>query len=148
MGPTEAHRSPRVGEPMVEIAVFDGMAKLLKKQRRAQKETLAKVLAPEEIRTGDFVAVLAVTYEFPSFFWSPGDFGGPAFDETVRVAFCVPTGGEPRKVLSVCLPFVAVVQPKGGVETLDVRRHRFARLKRSYAKIAWKALGGKDSAWR
>lgn len=100
--------------------------------------TLAKTLAPEEIRCGDFVTPLEEITEWPSFFWSADDSLVPR-EEPVRIRFAAPAGGVPFKVLSLCLPFVLVRHPRGERQTIDVRNCRLAKLDRVYAKAAWKA---------
>jgi hypothetical protein len=111
--------------------------------------TLAKPLAPEEIRAGDFVSPLHVFYDLPSFFWGC-DSKLERREELVRLCYLPETGGVPLKVVSVCLPFVLVKQPNGDRQTLDVRKVRLARLNREYAKAAWKQCKKKtaDSAKR
>ncbi len=106
--------------------------------------TLAKSLAPEDVRVGDYVAPLFETYDYASFFWYCDD----ALDDrsqTVPIRFLASESGVPLKVESVCLPFVLVKHPRRGSFTLDVRRHQLARLDGSYAKQAWKALKQRDS---
>lgn len=100
--------------------------------------TLAKALAPEEIRPGDYVTLLDEIAELPSFFWC-ADAATLPYDEPVRIRFRPQGGGVPLKVQSVCLPFVLVKHPRGEWRTLDVRTCRLARLHRSYARSAWKA---------
>jgi hypothetical protein len=100
--------------------------------------TLAKALAPEEIRRGDFVTLLTVTYEVPSYFWN-ADASTLPRDEPVRIRFVPESGGMPLKVQGVCLPFVLVKGPRDERCTLDVRKCRLARLDRTYAAKAWRA---------
>jgi hypothetical protein len=102
----------------------------------ARGGALAKPLAPEEIRVGDFVTPLHVFYDFPSFFWDDSAIGRR--DETVRICYIPETGGVPLKVKSICLPFLLAKHPRGEQQTLDVRRVRLARLDPTYAKTAWK----------
>ena len=99
---------------------------------------LAKPLAPEEVRTGDFLALLHITYEMPSFLWC-SDAALVPQDQPVRMQFLPEDGGLPLKVRAVCLPFVLVKNAAGEHRTLDLRRYRVARLHPTYAKIAWKA---------
>lgn len=99
---------------------------------------MAKVLAPEDVRAGDYVAVLHVVYELPSFLWC-GESSTVRLDEPVRVPFMPKQGGVPLRVRSVCLPFILVKTPSGTLRNLDVRRHQLARLDRDYARIVWKA---------
>lgn len=99
---------------------------------------VAKVLAPEDVRAGDYVAVLHVVCELPSFLWC-SDSSTVRLDEAVRVPFMPKQGGVPLRVRSVCLPFILVKAPSGTLRILDVRRHLLARLDRAYARIVWKA---------
>jgi hypothetical protein len=99
---------------------------------------LARALAPEEIRSGDFVAMLYVVSEWPSFFWCDDSTLHPR-DEVVRICSTPHGESQPLKVRAVCLPFVLAKAPSGEQKTLDVRRCRLARLERRYARTAWKA---------
>jgi hypothetical protein len=99
---------------------------------------MAKVLAPEDVRAGDYVAILQVVYEMPSYLWC-GDTSTVPIDEPVRIPFIPPQGGMPLKVQSVCLPFILVKTASGKFRNLDVRRHLLARLDRTYARTVWKA---------
>jgi hypothetical protein len=101
--------------------------------------TLAKALAPEEIRPGDYVTPLYMVAEVPSFWWYADAWNLP-HDEPVRLRFTTTCDGAPLRVQSVCLPFVLAKQPNGLSLTLDLRRCQLARLDRAYAKQAWKSL--------
>lgn len=102
----------------------------------ARGGSLAKPLAPEDIRAGDFVTPLHVFYDFPSFYWD--DCSLQRREELVRLCTLPETGGVPLKVVSICLPFVLTRQPNGEKQLLDVRKVRLARLDPMYAKAAWK----------
>ena len=119
------------------------MAELVSQTDPAQAEsTLAKSLAPEDVRVGDFVTPLHEIREWPAFFW----FCDSSFDqhqEMLRVSLLPEKSEAPLKVQSVCLPFVLVKPPKGKAFTLDVRRSRLARISKSYARLAWKAQKNK-----
>jgi hypothetical protein len=104
---------------------------------RADLKT-AKVLAPEDVRAGDYVAVLQVVHEIPSFWWCEG-MGTIRPEEPVRVPFFPKHAGVPLRVRSVCLPFILVKSPTGSLRSLDVRRCRLARLDRAHALAAWRA---------
>lgn len=106
--------------------------------------TLAKALAPEEIRPGDYVALLNVVYELPSFFWCDDAALMPR-EQPVRIQFTPESGSAPLKVKSVCLPYVLVKHPDGRKFTLDVSRSKLARLATDFATLAWKALKGQRS---
>ena len=107
------------------------------RRSRGAEATLAKPLAPEDVRKGDFVGVLYVIYELPSFFWCAESFQIP-HDEPVRLQL-VPEPGPPLKVQSVCVPFVFVKDPVGKQKMLDLRKCRLARLDRDFARTIWKA---------
>lgn len=107
-------------------------------RKAAPEATLARTLAPEEIRPGDFVATLYEIVEFPPWMWCT-DPTLTRRDETVRIRTTPREDSLPLKVRSVCLPFVLVREPCGRDRTLDVRRCRLARLDGEYSAAAWKA---------
>jgi hypothetical protein len=109
------------------------------KSERAAAATLAKALAPEDIRKGDFVAPLYVIAEVPTYWWCAESWN-QRLDEPVRIRFRAPCEGGPFKVRSVCLPFVLVKSAAGEQKTLDLRTYQLARLDREHAKRAWKAM--------
>jgi hypothetical protein len=113
--------------------------KQAKKAKPAPQASLAKPLAPEDVRTGDFVAVLHVVYELPSFLWFPDAALLPP-EEPVRVTFLPGDSGVPLKVRAVCLPFLLVEDALGEHRVLDLRRTNVARLDRGFAKTTWKAI--------
>lgn len=100
---------------------------------------LAKTLAPEDVRVGDFVAPLTEAYDYPSFLWCT-DNALTDRQQTVRIEFLAQESGEPLEVLAVCLPFVLVKNVKGKPQTLDVRRAKLARLDEEYAKKSLHAM--------
>lgn len=106
---------------------------------------LARPLAPEEIRPGDYVAMLLVVVEYPSFLWCDDATLLPR-DEPRRMRFVPHDEPQPLKVEAVCLPYVLGRTPKGAAATLDVRRVRLARLDPEFAAQAWKAYSGKGKS--
>jgi hypothetical protein len=100
---------------------------------------LAKMLAPEDVRAGDYVTLLHVTYQVPSWFWCADSTLLPP-DEPIRIRYLAPEGGLPLKVRSVCLPFVLIESAVGQSCALDLRQCSVARLRKPYARAAWKAL--------
>ncbi len=119
------------------------MADIVSQTEPAHAEsTLAKSLAPEDVRVGDYVTPLHEIREWPAFFWFC-DSSFEQHEELLRVRLLPENSGAPLKVESVCLPFVLVKPAKGKPFTLDVRRSRLARLSKSYARIAWKAQKNK-----
>lgn len=100
---------------------------------------VARILAAEDLRCGDFVGILYETLELPSFHWRcDGQLLPP--DELVRITYQPTEGGTPLKVKAICLPYVFVKQPNGEHKTLDVRRQQLVRLSETYARIVWKTL--------
>jgi hypothetical protein len=111
----------------------------IKATRTAAEATLAKALAPEEIRVGDFVTPLHMIAEVPSYYWFSECWNLPA-NQPVRIRFTCGSDGTPLKVKSICLPFVLLKQATGSQITLDLRKCQLARLDRRHAKRAWKAF--------
>lgn len=87
---------------------------------------VAASVAPEDLRCGDYVAVLSVVHEYPSFFWC-GDSGLLPREEPVRLQL-MQDDGTPLKIKAICLPFVFVKDAHGKHRTLDIRLCRLARL--------------------
>ena len=104
----------------------------------AAEATLAKALAPEDIRPGDYVTPLFVIAEVPSYWWCADSWTLP-LDQLVRIRFTPNCDGMPLRVKSVCLPFVLAKNPAGEQGTIDLRKCQLARLGSAHAKRAWKA---------
>ncbi|MEN0110181.1 MAG: hypothetical protein AAF805_05620 [Planctomycetota bacterium] len=100
--------------------------------------TLAKTLAPEDVRPGDDVAVLDREWEWPAHGcgYDPPIGGEPVLRVRLRPHDATP----PLRVVAVCLPYVFVEPPRGEPRTLDVRAVRLARLDGGYARRVRKAL--------
>ena len=116
-------------------------------EHRRREPTLARTIAAEDLRRGDYVAVLSVVYELPSFLWNCDSTLLPA-DEPVRMRLRGCGGGEPLRVLDACLPFVLVETCRGRSRTLDVRACQLARLDRKYAKRAFRRLSTRKRSRR
>lgn len=101
---------------------------------------LAKRVAPDDLLPGQYVAVLHLVFEYPSYLWMCEGYETP-IDQPVRVTFrpCF-SEHEPLRVLDVCLPFVFVADPRGGHRVLDVRSHQLVTLDKGYSKRVWRAL--------
>jgi hypothetical protein len=102
-----------------------------------EESLVATVVAPEDLRGGDFVAVLAEIVELPTFLWNETLCGQ---GEMVRIRRLPTEERVPLKVKAICLPFVFVKQPNGRFQTIDVRLASLVRLERNYAKRVWKTL--------
>lgn len=105
----------------------------------AQESTLAASVAGEDLRIGEYVAVLNEIHEFPSFFWGC-DATTLSPHEVVRLRCAARDAGMPLRVEAVCLPFVLLRTPTGECRTLDVRMAQLVRLDEGYAKLVRKQL--------
>jgi hypothetical protein len=99
---------------------------------------LSRTLAPEEIRPGYYVAVLHVIGEYLP--WGALEEGSWRRVEPVRVQLLPRFGAHPMEVIDVCLPYVLVREADGDCRTLDVRRHRLARVTRRFAQTAFERV--------
>jgi hypothetical protein len=108
---------------------------------------LAKCLAAEDLRCGDMVAVLDISYEYPSFLWDV-DSHVLSPDELVHIRWRNPEVGRPLKVKAICLPYVLVKSPSRRYSSLDVRQCRIVRLSDTYARLAWKKFRKKKKRKR
>ena len=106
---------------------------------------LAKSVAHEDLRVGDYVTFLQVSYQYPSFLWSDG---AQPRGEPVQMTFLPMRAGVPLKIKAICLPFLVVKGPNERPNTIDVRQCRLARLDERYAKVAWKAMRKKKKHGR
>ncbi len=113
-------------------------------QLHNHETTLAKPIAGEDLRRGDYVAVLNEIIEIPSFLWC-GDAHTLPPHEPVRMQRQSHENGLPLRIIDICLPFVFVKQPCGQQRLVDIRRCQFVRLDRRYAKRVWKGLGSNES---
>lgn len=109
------------------------------KSRTIRPTSLAASVAPEDLQRGDYVAVAAEIHELPSFFWCC-DAPGISPEDVVRIQTLPSEAGVPLRIKAICLPFVFVKTPAGDAQPLDVRQVHFVRLRRHYARTAWKAL--------
>lgn len=107
---------------------------------KTQSRMLARPLAPEDIRPGFYVALLHVIGEHLS--WAALDEPSWRRLEPVRVQWLPPhwLGRHPMKVIEVCLPYVLVKEADGDYQTLDVRRHRLARVTRKLGQTAFERV--------
>ncbi len=99
---------------------------------------VAAMVAPEDLRRGDFVAVLSEVVELPSFLWC--ETLATDRSELVRLRRLPTDDRAPLKVKAICLPFIFVKLPKGQFRTIDVRLTSLVRLEKNYAKTVWKTL--------
>lgn len=104
-----------------------------------QQATLARAMAAEDLCLGDYVALLSVVREYPSFMWDcPSEL--LLAHEPVRIT-CRPCEKlHLFRILDICLPFLFVKAPGGDHRTLDVRRCQLARLDDRYGAHVWRTL--------
>jgi hypothetical protein len=112
----------------------------------ARESYVSRSLPAEDLRCGDFVAILHEIVEWPSFFWCCADPQLLPPDEPVRLVTRASDAGTPLKVKAISLPFVFVKRPCGGHLALDVRHHRLVRLSESYAREVWKTMSKRRKA--
>jgi len=116
------------------------LMKSMKTRTPLSTETvLARPLAPEEIRRGQYVTPLNEFVEMPSFLWPFLDSELKPSD-LVRIRIKSGEGGIPLRVKSICLPFVSVQTPQQEIRVLDLRRVQLVRLSTEFGKSVTKAL--------
>jgi hypothetical protein len=103
----------------------------------ADRTALAATLFPEDVRCGQYIAVLDEIVELPSWLWCESLTEVGALRQ---IRFRAEDGGVPLKVKAICLPFVFVKSAQRQQRTLDVRQYQLVRLDRHYARTVWKQL--------
>tara|TARA_R110000744_G_scaffold365777_2_gene474665 strand:+ start:405 stop:821 length:417 start_codon:yes stop_codon:yes gene_type:complete len=99
----------------------------------AVENSLARVLAPEDVAAGQFVMVLNEQHQYPC--GRCNDSNDPEY-VVVEVVMRPDEASMPRLVVAVCLPFVIVESISGTKEMLDVRSKRLARVSDSFVYAA------------
>ena len=94
---------------------------------------LARILAPEDVASGQFVMVLNEQHQYIT--GRCGGMGDPEF-VVIEIATRPDQVGMPRMVLESCLPYIVVENLKGGKEVLDVRSSRLALVSDSFVYAA------------
>ena len=98
---------------------------------------LAAVVAGEDLRVGDDIAILTEIIEFPSCLWTC-DASTLSPHDLVRLKYTSREPGVPLRVVAVCLPFVCVQTPHDQHRLLDLRVTQIARLTATYARTVRK----------
>ncbi len=111
----------------------------MKPETTSCESFVARSLAAEDLRRGDYVTVIAEIVEWPSYYWDCDPQVWPPH-EPIRLQRYSDEGGTPLKIKAICLPFVFVKKPCGSHQSLDIRQHRLVRLPLAYARAVWKAL--------
>ncbi|MBK8913907.1 MAG: hypothetical protein IPM64_04760 [Phycisphaerales bacterium] len=96
---------------------------------------IARPLAPEDIRPGDFVVPLIVLSEERTFMRTPDQ-------PLIERASLLPTDEQlcVVRVVSVCIPFVLAETHDGASRLIDVRRQRLARLPRAFGRQVFQRM--------
>jgi hypothetical protein len=100
---------------------------------------LARSLAPEEVRAGDYVAVLHEFCELIPFMCAESSVLERGEPYRFRMT---PAQAAPLKVEEVCLPFVLVRSAQGRHTMIDVRRVRLARVSQRFGRAAFRRMRG------
>src|SRR5436305_14075311 len=85
--------------------------------QNSEDSSIAAVVAPEDLRRGNFVAVLSEIIELPTFLWAETLSSGRG--EMVRIRRLPTENRAPLKIKAICLPFVFVKRPNGQFQTID-----------------------------
>ncbi len=96
-------------------------------------ENVSRVLAPEDICAGMYVAVLTERHTVWPEYFSLDDI---AYDRIKPLVYnlIASKGGTPQHVVEVCLPFVLVETAQEQVQTLDVRVSTLAQVSERYGR--------------
>jgi hypothetical protein len=98
---------------------------------------LARAVAPEDLRKGDYICVLREIYELLACIDAVETWHAP---KIVRVAMTPCRTSAPRKIVRISLPLVLAREPSGDLTTLDVRRFELARLPDRSGRAMYKQL--------
>lgn len=116
--------------------------------KQPKQPSIARPLAPEDIRPGDHVCVLQVLQEYLPL-WCLFESDTWKDPQPLRFRWLPADGDTPLRVIEVCVPFLLVEQVDGSHRTLDLRRHRLARVSEQFGRRAFKRLrrrGGKGTS--
>ncbi len=104
---------------------------------------MARETAPEDIRSGHFIAALYFNFEVLS---------DSAVEESawrqprpVPVQCLPPATGHPLRVIDVCLPFVLARDVDGDLRTIDTRRWRLARVTKRFGRAVFEGVKAKQA---
>ncbi|MHC4996202.1 MAG: hypothetical protein ACYTGQ_14255 [Planctomycetota bacterium] len=97
----------------------------------------SRFIGPEDVCVGDFITVTDCIHQISPF--ERMDTRDREVDP-IRVEMMSRMAGWPLKVVAVSLPYVAIIDADGDHFSLDFRRHRLARVARSYGKALFKSV--------
>ena len=100
--------------------------------------SVAAIVAGEDLRVGDDVAILNETLEVPSCLWTCDAAVLPPH-ELVRLQYASRDPGVPLRVVALCLPFVFLETPQEQHKTVDLRLVQLVRLSPPYVRAVRKA---------
>lgn len=104
----------------------------------SRDNTTARRLPPEDIRPGQYVAIMHVVSEREAWPWETD---GLAEGEHIVRRLRVPgKTGPPMQVAEVCLPFVLVRTARGPCRMLDVRRIRLALVSPQFGEFIFEQV--------
>ncbi len=104
---------------------------------------VARAVAPEDVRPGDYIIPLHVVNEYRPLPWQC-DNAWQA--QTVRRLELPATGAPPVHVLEVCLPLLLVRMPQGKHRLIDVRRFRLARVSEQFGQRVFERFAADKAA--
>jgi hypothetical protein len=105
---------------------------------------LARALAPEDIRPGDYVALLHImTENEPSSAETDSILGRERAPFKLNVPW---NAGMPARVVEVCLPYVLLKTARGKLRAIDIRRYRLARVSTRFGRRAFDELAAERKA--
>lgn len=110
----------------------------MKEESKTKETAASRVLAPEDVRAGEYVCLHKVVYEFPGFLLCCGEEWKQK--DVAQCSLLPSAGGIPMRVVEVCIPYILVETHEGKHQTLDLRRQQVARVSRRYGARAFKKL--------
>ncbi len=93
-----------------------------------EQSTIARPIAAEDIEPGQYIVILQNRVVC-----DPYDEDGEQWRQPRK--WRLPWDVEPYLVKAICVPYILVIDAEGDVETLDIRRHRFARVPESFGRV-------------
>lgn len=105
--------------------------------------TLARTLAPDDVRPGMYIApLLRLDERQPNVFDATPTVSADGVIRSVRI----PTGSAtPALVVDVCLPYLFVRSPRGTYRVLDGRRFKLARVSDAFGTRVFRQLAKDDT---
>lgn len=106
--------------------------------------TAARPVAPDDLRAGSYVALLATIHEYLPLWRSDESWSGPMKIERYEwLPDLDDNECDVCRIVGVCTPYVLVKRPCGAHKTLDVRQCRLALLPDHFGRKAFAALAPK-----